>query len=90
MWHNLALCNADSADIMPMWSTCAANPNDVMSGVHGMCAQASQLSLTHHDLLIDLACVCADCQLLEITTLHFWELITQNANRNMTMMVLIE
>ena len=49
MQHNLAVHNANSADFMPMWSTHAANPNDLMSGVHNMHSQASQPSILNLD-----------------------------------------
>ena len=58
MWPNLIMCNVNSADVMPKWFPHAANPNDVMCGVHDMRAQVTQASLqvlTNHIILIGLA-----------------------------------
>ena len=43
----------------------------------------------HHNLLIDMACAHANCQLLKLTASHFWVLNTENANENMPNMILI-
>ena len=49
MQPNLAVHNVNSADVMPIWFTCTANPNDVMCGVCNMPMQASQVSLCNID-----------------------------------------
>ena len=49
MWPNVIKHNVKSADVMPTWSTHAANPNDVMCSVHDMHAQVSQASLCNID-----------------------------------------
>ena len=43
--------NENNADAMHIWSTCAANPNYIMSGMHESCAHTSQTFLANiHEL----------------------------------------
>ena len=49
MWPNLIMCNANSADVMPMWATHTVIPNDIMHSVCDMHAQASWVSLHNID-----------------------------------------
>ena len=51
MWHNLSMHNVNNADIKPMLSTCTANPNDVMSGMHKSCMHVSQTFLINIHVL---------------------------------------
>ena len=50
MQHNSAMHNVNSADIMPMWSVHAVNPNDIMLDACDIHAQASQASLLNVDM----------------------------------------
>ena len=87
MQSNLITHNVNSAHVMPMWSTRVVNPNDIM---HCTCMfRHPYIILMHHIMLIGLACVHADHQLLKITASHFQVIITQNANENMLIMLLI-
>ena len=66
--------------------------NDIMCGLCNTWMPASQVShviMMHHNFLIDQVCMHADHQLLEITSSHFQVRITQNANEDMLMTVLI-
>ena len=45
-----AMCNVNISDVMPMWSACAANSDDVIPGVCNMRVQASQASLCNIDV----------------------------------------
>ena len=47
----LIMCNVNSADVMPMWSTCTAIPNDILHGVHETCVLVSWVSLHNIDVL---------------------------------------
>ena len=50
MQPNLAVHNANNADIMSPWSAYAVNPSEIMHSVHGMCMQVSWVSLYNIDV----------------------------------------
>ena len=49
MWPSLAMHNLNSTDVIPMWSTHTANPNDIICSVHDIHMQVSQASLHNID-----------------------------------------
>ena len=50
MWPSLIVLKITSADVVPTWSACAANPNDIMGSVHNMHAEVSWASLCTIDV----------------------------------------
>ena len=45
----LTMCNTNNTGIMPHGVARAANPNNIMYGLHNMCTPASWVSLCNYD-----------------------------------------